>query len=41
MKNISDRDYEYASLEYHGEKDPRLLPRHLLENRCFTVGRYI
>ena len=27
-----------ASLKCHGEKDPRLLSRCLLKNRCFAVG---
>ena len=25
-------------MEYHGEKDPRLLLQYLLKNRCFAVG---
>ena len=29
-----------ASLEYHGEKNLRLLSRYLLKNRCFAAGRY-
>ena len=37
MKGISDT----ASLEYHGEKDLRLLSQYLLKNRCIAVSRCV
>ena len=42
MNGISDQDWKIQSkFEIPWEKDPTLLSRHLLENKCFTVGRCI
>ena len=42
MNRISNQDWKIQSKsEIPWEKDPTLLSRHLLENKCFTVARCI
>ena len=43
MKGINDQEYEHAQHVWNalGNKYHRLLSRHLLENRWFTVGKCI
>ena len=40
MKGISDQDYEHAQQVWNTteKKDPRLLSRYILENRCIVVS---